>query len=272
VDVDRVGGGFLDVSCPALGYLIQLAGLKPDSHVLDVGCGTGRIAFILAHHLEPTARYEGFDIMEDLIRWDEREITTRVPHFRFQHVNVYNKYYNPSGTLSASEFRFPYPNRSFDLVYLGSVFTHMLADEVRHYLDEIERVLRPGGRCLATCFLMNEESRALIDEGRSSQPLIHPANECFVSNPEIPEWVVGYDESVLLGWIAERGFTLGGKYYGFWCGRGKFRTYQDIMVYQKKAGVHPHQQRAFHLRGGGPGRGLAGFFRGFRWGRRAASA
>lgn len=268
-EAERIGGSFLVAATDYLGYLIQLAGMKRDSHVLDPGCGLGRMAFMLAHYLGPNARYEGFDIMEDLVRWAQREITSRAPQFRFEHANIYNKGYNDGGTIKASEFQFPYRDESFDVVFLTSVFTHMLAGDLRHYLDEIHRVLKPGGRCLATSFLMNDESRVLIGEGRSSQALVHPVEEAFTVNPEIPEWAVGFDEDLLLGWIAERRFTLAGKYYGGWCGRGRFTDYQDILVLEKSK-----QRRwpALRLHGGGSARRLAGLFRNLRSGQRAASA
>ena len=51
-DVRAVGGGdYLGISNILLGFFIQLAGLKPDAHVLDVGCGFGRAAYTLAHYL-----------------------------------------------------------------------------------------------------------------------------------------------------------------------------------------------------------------------------
>jgi hypothetical protein len=67
--VRAVGGGFVGMSNAFLGFFIQLAGLKPESHVLDVGCGFGRMAYSMAHYLAPSARYEGFDIMGQLIEW-----------------------------------------------------------------------------------------------------------------------------------------------------------------------------------------------------------
>lgn len=234
-DLLYVGGGFLDVSAEFLGYFIQLADLRPDANVLDVGCGVGRMAYMLAHYLEPAARYEGFDIVDRLIAWARRSISPRVPNFTFQKADIYNKWYNPNGKFRASEFRFPYEDESFDLIFLTSVFTHMLAPDVRHYLDEFRRVLRPGGHCLTTCFLLNEESEALIRAGRSTQKLVHPLDECFTTNPEVPEDAIGFREPLLLGWIAERGFRLRGQYYGTWCNRPIFMSYQDILVYKKPA-------------------------------------
>jgi SAM-dependent methyltransferase len=171
--------------------------------------------------------------MRPLVEWAQDAISRTAGQFRFQHVDVYNQHYNPTGTIRGTEFRFPYPDESFDLILLTSVFTHMLPDEVHHYLDEFRRVLKPGGRCFTTCFLLNEESRALIAEGKSSQKLIHRLKECYTTTPDDPEDSIGYDEQLLLGWIAERGFTLQGKRYGCWCDRPRFTSYQDVLVYRK---------------------------------------
>ena len=231
-DSDSVGGHFVLASTEFLGYFIQLAGLKPNEDVLDVGCGVGRMAYMLAHYLEPTARYEGFDIVERLIRWAQESITPRFPHFQFQHSDIYNKYYNPLATKVAADYRFPFPDRSFDFVFLTSVFTHMLADDVRHYLDEIYRVLRPRGHCLATCFLLNEDSRSIMAESRSLFNFEYPLVDCFTTNLDVPEGVIGYDEEVLLGWIAERGFRVTAKHYGWWSGRQRLANCQDIIIFE----------------------------------------
>ena len=36
--------------------------------------------------------------------------------------------------------------------------------EVDNYLYELARVLKPGGRCLTTCFLWNQASAALAEK------------------------------------------------------------------------------------------------------------
>jgi predicted SAM-dependent methyltransferase len=123
------------------------------------------------------------------------------------------------------------------LIYLTSVFTHMQGAEVRHYLDEISRVLRPGGKCLTTCFLLNEEAEALIREGKSTQNLVYPLDDCFTIHREVPEATIGFKEGQFLSWLVERGFTLSHKCYGSWCGRPRLPEfyYQDILVYMKPA-------------------------------------
>jgi SAM-dependent methyltransferase len=235
-DVLAVGGGdVLFISSWFLGYFIQLADMEPDAHVLDVGCGFGRVAYTLAHYLAPSARYEGFDTMGHLIEWAQQSISTKFPNFTFRKADIFNRCYNPNGAFKAVDYRFPYEEESFDLIFLTSVFTHMQGAEVRHYLDEIRRVLRPGGKCLTTCFLLNGESEELIRKGKSTQNLVHPCDDCFSSNPEVPEAAIGFKEKLLLGWIAKRGLTLTHKCYGTWCGRPRVPDYQDILVYKKPA-------------------------------------
>lgn len=228
-----VGGHFSGVAFDFLGHFIQRVGLEPGDSVLDVGCGVGRLAYSLAYYLSPQGKYEGFDIAEKLIEWARSEISSRLPNFNFQVVDIYNKMYNPQGKINTLDFVFPHPDKSFELIFLTSVFTHLQAKEVRHYLDEISRVLKPGGRCLCTCFLLNPESQAAIAKGRGAHKIVHQLEECFTSNPQMPEAAIGYKEPLLLGWMRERSLSVVGTYYGQWCARNKFTSYQDFLVLQK---------------------------------------
>ena len=216
---------------------LQRVGLSPTDRVLDVGCGLGRLAYNLAYYLKQPGRYEGFDIIEKLVDWAQKAITPRFPHFKFRQVDIYNQFYNPTGSLQSTDFRFPYPSDWFDFIVLNSVFTHIQAKETRHYLDEIERVLKPGGRCLCTWFLLNEESELLIGEGKSTHSMIYELEECFTSDPQAPEGAIGFNEKLLFEWIAERNFTVADKFYGLWCGRTPLywenSYYQDILLLQK---------------------------------------
>ena len=55
----------------------------------------------------------------------------------------------------------------------------------------------------------------------------------ILSDPELPENAIGFDEPLFLGWAAKSGLRLEAKYAGGWCGRERFASYQDILVFAK---------------------------------------
>lgn len=216
-----------------LGYFKELAGLQPDHRVLDVGCGIGRMAIPLTGYLNSEGGYEGFDVVRRGVRWCADNITPWYPNFHFQVADIHNERYNPKGKYEARDYAFPYEDESFDLVFLASVFTHMMPDEVDNYLSEISRVLKPGGRCLISYFLLNEESLGLIESGKSPLDFKPSTGTYRVVDPENPEHAVGYDEEHVLGLYAKHGLRPETPQYGSWCGRNQHLSYQDIIVAAK---------------------------------------
>lgn len=135
--------------------LKQFGGLKQSDRVLDVGCGCGRLAFHLKEYLV-SGSYDGFDVVPELIDWRRDHITPQHPNFRFEQVDVSNRFYHDRGKGRAAQYRFPYPADTFDFSVLTSVFTHMLREEFENYAGEVARTLKPGGTALMTFFLDNE--------------------------------------------------------------------------------------------------------------------
>jgi SAM-dependent methyltransferase len=217
-----------------LQLFIELAGLKPDHAVLEPGCGTGRMAEPLTGYLSPTGSYDGFDVMPEAIEACEKDIASSHPNFRFQHVDVFNSVYNRDGSLDPGSFAFPYPDESFDLVFLTSVFTHMLPPEVRHYLNEIQRVLRPSGRSLMTFFLLDDESIAAIGDGRTKRKFAHEGDGYMYDVRGRPEAAVAYREEDALSFLEQAGLTLDGPVrQGRWRGRESDFAGQDIILVKR---------------------------------------
>jgi SAM-dependent methyltransferase len=227
-------GDFEAVGEQFKGHLIELAGLMPDHQVLDVGCGIGRIAIPLTSYLSAKGGYRGIDIVKKGIRWCNSRITRRYRNFRFIHTDIHNRTYNRNGHLKADTFRFPFDDASFDVVLLTSVFTHMLPADVSNYLGEISRVLKPGGRMLATFFLLNKESNALLKAGRAEFGLVRQSGVHAVRHTDRPEDAVGYDEDHVLDELRRVGLDLVQPiHYGSWCGRPNFLSYQDMVIAEK---------------------------------------
>src|SRR5262245_20503185 len=95
-----------------LGYFRDLAGLKSDEDVLDIGCGVGRMAVVLTGYMK-TGSYTGIDIVSAGITWCQTHITPRYPHFEFHHADIFNEAYNARGKHRACDYRFPFADASF---------------------------------------------------------------------------------------------------------------------------------------------------------------
>jgi SAM-dependent methyltransferase len=98
---------------------------------LDFGCGCGRLIIALSRRW-PDLEIAGCDVDERGIAWCQRHL--------------------PGSTCVVNDALPPAPfeDESFDLIWCGSVFTHL--DEARQdsWLAEMRRVLTPGGILLAS--------------------------------------------------------------------------------------------------------------------------
>lgn len=234
-----VGGRFRETGEEFLQYFLHLGRLQPTDHVLEVGCGVGRMAVPLMRVLRDGGSYDGFDVMREGIAWCQEQITPRAPHFRFQRADVYNKFYNRSATQPAASYVFPYDSASMDFVFLTSVFTHLLPADRDQYLREIVRVLKPGGTCLATFFLINEESEGLIRAGFAPVfPFAHRGPGYRALDAVTPETAVAYDEDAIRACYAAGGLRITEPIrYGLWCGRLDGLSLQDIVVATRTDGA-----------------------------------
>ena len=229
--MNYVGDGvFLKTGYEFKNYFLNIANLKSNERVLDIGSGMGRMAVPLTGYLKE-GEYWGFDIVEKGIDWCQNRITPKFRNFHFLHSNVYNRHYNPKGIIQARDFKFPFEDKYFDFIYLTSVFTHMLPPDFENYLSEISRVLRTGGRCMITFFILNPQSEKLIQEGQSTlnfQFTIQPG--CKTTTENDPEAAIAYDEELVISLFEKYGLKINKPiHYGSWCKRDNFLSYQDLI-------------------------------------------
>jgi SAM-dependent methyltransferase len=201
----------------ALHFYRDVLQLDRGAVMLDIGSGMGRKTIPLLSYLDDTARYIGLDIDRDQVRWCSRNITPRNFRFTFIHVDLFNKFYNHSGAIPPSKFVLPFPDNSFDVVSLWSVFTHMYPDDVAHYLAEIGRVLRPGGQLASSYYLINDDALAALKNGKTDLTL-YPGDRYWTNNPNIPEDLTALDEAWLRGAYAAAGLTIETVLRGGWTG------------------------------------------------------
>jgi SAM-dependent methyltransferase len=228
-----IGGAYVSVAFEFLGFAYNLLGLKPGDAILDAGCGIGRMAFGLAPYLDAGGRYEGFDIDARMVRWASDNITSRYPQFRFQVADVYNSFYNRKGRATSDRYRFPYEDASFDAATLMSVFTHMDEGGIDNYLRELARVIRRGGRCMVTTFLLDDEVRVAMKGGRARYRFKVPFGRFWSIGRWRPESAVAIEAPMFLDKVREHGFTVERNFPGAWSGRKDALTMQDLLILRR---------------------------------------
>jgi SAM-dependent methyltransferase len=199
--------------------------LTPDSRTLEIGCGCGRTAFALASFLKD-GNYTGMDIERVALQSAKRNRLLCEKRFAFELLDIRNDLYNPNGQYLATDYVLPYPDQSFDVVFLLSVFTHMLTDEVRNYAKEITRVLKPGGHCFFSAFLLDREME--------KQFPFHLQEHSY-ADEAIPGIAVAYNSEFLISTFAGNRMSLSeGPLWGTVHGKLATTTeYQDLMVFAK---------------------------------------
>jgi len=133
--------------------LVERFGLTLHSSILDVGCGVGRLPVGILSRVGEMKHYRGVDVSETALRWCQRYITRKHPGFQFSPLNVKNPRYNPSGKPVDIDFRLPFVDQEFNIIYLYSVFTHMTTDDIRAYVKEFQRLLSPMGKIFLTAYI-----------------------------------------------------------------------------------------------------------------------
>jgi SAM-dependent methyltransferase len=226
---------FKQYGLEALRSMVIHAGVKPDSRVLEIGCGIGRVAVPLTYWLK-NGTYVGTDIVLDGVQWCRENISARHKNFSFLHNDIYNEYYNPDGKQGMEGLKLPFANASFDVVLLFSVFTHLNTDDVRTYLPEIRRVLAPDGRLWATWFMVDKGIGPAILDGRAKIHLTFDGGDgAYYANDNRGTVSVAVDEELIWKLHTDNGFRIKIASRGDWC---QPRTlieggFQDLIIAEK---------------------------------------
>jgi SAM-dependent methyltransferase len=127
--------------------------------VLDFGCGCGRV---VRRWADLPGRVVGTDLSSDAIAWSRRNL--------------------PFATFEVNGLEPPllFDGESFDLVYAMSVITHLPVDLQLRWLEELRRVLRPGGYLLITL-----HGDAYLDRLTPEEAARFRAGECVVRWSEV---------------------------------------------------------------------------------------
>ena len=206
--------------------------LSPSAHVLDIGCGAGRLAVPLCAYLDEAGAYTGFDIARPGLRFARRVARGRCA-IGFVHAELANAEYNRRGADPA-DYRFPAEAATIDLAVATSLFTHILPDVAQAYLREAGRVLKPQGRLMLTAFHVDAEARDALRSGRARQRLTPWCEAAWAADPRHPERAIGFDAEAFLTWAEAAGLRLAQPVIpGDWREPDRGADFQDWLVFEK---------------------------------------
>jgi ubiquinone/menaquinone biosynthesis C-methylase UbiE len=161
-----IGGNYEQFGIMQREFLIQ-QGLQPQNYLIDVGCGSGRLAFALRDYL--AGNYLGIDVVPELLDYARERCPSR---WRF---------------AMAEGLSIPAASDQADIVCFFSVFTHMLHEDSYRYLRDAVRVLKPGGKIIFSYLEF-----AVISHWNAFQAMLDRKErtylDIFISNDAIQAW------------------------------------------------------------------------------------
>lgn len=149
--------------------LLKYFGLKEGNDILDIGCGSGRLAFALKDFL--SGKYVGFDILKEPLEYARIKCSREDWEFNLIEKN------NLQNVL-------PY----FDFITFFSVFTHILDEDIFFYLKESIRLLKPSGKIIFSFLDFECESHWFIFENSLENRAGKAVITKFLSKSTIEIW------------------------------------------------------------------------------------
>ena len=138
---DVIGGLWDEVGALQFDFL-RAQGMAPQHMLLDVGCGSGRLAVLAVPYLEP-GRYFGIDISPALLRAARDELAAAGCADRISATTFHaTADFRPSAEMPAA----------FDFAIAQSVFTHLPLSHFTACLRSLRPRIAPGGLFFATFF------------------------------------------------------------------------------------------------------------------------
>jgi SAM-dependent methyltransferase len=162
---------------PASPFIQDLIATDKASHqgwAVDIGCGTGRVFLPL---VEAGYRVIGLDPIMNGIRLSQQRVSQN-------HISAY--------PILASAARFPLPAESISFVFAISSLFHLSHLELTSALQEIYRILLPGGKALLHFLDLEDWRHTLAKEIHPEQapiPSYQAIVTCFCSQGKIQEWI-----------------------------------------------------------------------------------
>jgi len=225
---DFINGGILQKK-----ILKKYAELNPNSLILDVGCGGGKLAYALRNFIKKN-HYFGFDVEKDTIDYLKKKYP-----FEFKFLDI--RYLNNKNKHEASYVNLEYQDSFFDLITTFSIFTHQSPYVLDNYIKQFYKYLKPGGLTLNTFYLIDPDNCHLeYAKNYGYTPNIlninaeyyidkrHHSDETKIINHDI-----FYNKNFILNFFKKNSFELVYQDLGIFSGKKSEYGTQDFLVHRK---------------------------------------
>ncbi len=210
--------------------------------VLDIGCGTGLLG-IAAEPFIRKGSYQGIDVNRTDIDFCSSHF--KMDNYQFSHIDLVN----PSYAQMQNQNLIPWEikDRSKDLVTALSVWTHLREDHGRYYFQEIDRVLKVGGKAIITMFYLDDRYDDSLATRQNAQGRFHSTNQslwvfdqkAYESDhwytprwTKYPEEAIGIKPAGLQKMSKDTGLKKIEYYPGNWKEQPGL-YFQDILIFEK---------------------------------------
>lgn len=204
---------YLQSGADQVNALKKEVALTKDTVMLDFGCGQGRIVNSLEYTKTDVGTYNGVDTDERSINWCKKYLAPYDPKYNFIFLPAFNARYNDKG----GELKdLPFEANTFDVIFLNSVFSHMLEKDVRFYLAQFFRTLKPGGTVYMTAFVEKDVPKEVEN----------PTD--YLYNPSGALHVVRFEHDFFMSMVTDSGLDLVNFYH-----QNIERTKQSVIIGRK---------------------------------------
>jgi len=199
-----------------------------NNHILDFGCGMGKLAPVALPFIKDGGKFLGVDTHQISIDWCKRTYQT-LPNCEFYLTRDSNAFYTNSTSQAnaASIVDWPVGTDTQDLLIAHSVFTHMQETESKKYMDKVVQVLRPGALAIISFHIVRKYTNTNIF--LNFEHALTPG--WFTGDPACPEHAIGVTEEAVHKLLAGRFKILRWLEGASTGGRGP--SFQDIFILQK---------------------------------------
>jgi SAM-dependent methyltransferase len=227
-----------DACIRLLPFLMNHAGLTPGGSILDYGCGLGRLAYAASHFLTQDGAYFGYEPNQDALRF-LKSAYSDLSNFHFggaqltktaDYIAVKENRGNPEGIEATDVDIADLVNRSIDVQFSSSVFTHMWMEPIIGVLQQFTKLLSIQGTCVNTWLIIDDFAAYTLRCGVADRKLPFKINGAWTYLEENPLMCTAYELKDVEAVYAAAGHKIEAILWGSWSGRDNGTTYQDIVI------------------------------------------